>query len=202
MSAIGNVPPNNPMSHSIGPEDIIKFKADLASKSMEASSALVEKVYTARQSFYERLLVVDSATLSLLFTVVGLIANLSQHRSFRSSDATYLIWACWLLIASAVACLAHNYFNKEYLSTAGSSKVLAAWNASRELISSYQTAAGEEPEPSTNKLSEESERLWKQAEVIEKICDYVGLAAQGLTIIAYSLLALTIGHFLTNLAAA
>jgi hypothetical protein len=202
MSTTGNVPPDNPMPHSIAPDAVLKLMGDVVSKNMEASSALVEKVYTARQSFYERLLVVDSATLSLVFTVVGLVANLSQHHSFRSSDASFMIWACWLLIASAVACLVHNYFNKDYLTSAGSSKMLAAWDASRELISCYQTAAGEEPYPSTNKLSEESEQLWKQAEVIEKICDYVGLAAQVLTIIAYSLLALTIGHLLTNLAAA
>ncbi len=202
MSTTGNVPPNDPMSHSLGAEAVMKVMADVASKNMEASSALVEKVYTARQSFYERLLVVDSATLSLLFTVVGLIANLSQHHSFRSSDASYLIWACWLLIASAVACLVHNYFNKEYLVAAGSSKTIAGWNVSRELLSSYMTAAGGEADPPNKNLVQEADQLWQKAEVLEKICDYVGLVAQVLTIIAYGLLALTIGHFLSNLAAA
>jgi hypothetical protein len=91
-----------------GPEDFLKQRKD----------TLVVETHKATIAYFDRLLLVNSGTLSLIVTVCGASLLTSQHpMALEPWLRQRIVVGCYLLVASVFLCLLHNYLKLPGMST-------------------------------------------------------------------------------------
>ena len=128
---------------------------------------LMIETHKATVAYFDRLLLVNSGTLSLIVTVVGASLLASQH------PLTLDVWlkqrivvGCYLLASSVFLCLLHNYLKLPGMST------------------------------SLLHLLYKGQEIGRWAKRIAYFCTIVGIAAGLMTVAAYVLLVMALGALL------
>ena len=89
--------------------EFTKEKDDLVSAFGTLDPMAVEQ-FKARQGFFEHLMLLNGATLSLIITATGVLAY--QHpATIRPEVAHHVVVGCWWLITAVVLSLVHNHLN-------------------------------------------------------------------------------------------
>jgi hypothetical protein len=166
-----------------GPNDDRDQQSNLMQKHIALVNGSVLELHRARCSFYDRLILLDGGTLTLLVTGVSALVA-SKH---YVQEPHRLMWGCWLLIASIVACLIHNHSNINSL--------ILAFNSNRELsllidLNSRNQANLVEYtrlllQPKKIPTTESINKSRARAIYVEWVSNIVGLSAQLMTVLAY-----------------
>ncbi len=152
-------------------------------------SGLVEfssQVFSARQGFYEKLILLDGATLTLLFTVIGGLSHSAITKEVLARVGEPLFIGCWLFILSIMLSLLHNHLNIATLIHMSSSVKRTSVHGSLLLLRASMMGAGMankmEALPDTDP---DAQKALKQGAITENICKWVGTIAQASTIFGY-----------------
>ncbi len=152
-------------------------------------SALKEfsvQAFTARQSFYEKLVLLDGATLTLLFTAVGGLsrANLATAALARVSEILFI--GCWLFIVSIVLSLLHNYVNIATLIHMNSSATRLTLHGRRVLLrDAFRRSGTASPLDNLPSADPEADKDLKKGTTTETLTRWFGIAAQACTTFGY-----------------
>lgn len=152
---------------------------------MERLGEFVGQVFQARQGFYEKLMILNGATLTLLFSAMtGFGATASPvHRAELYSR---LLSGCWMLVASIICCLLHNFINIAYFVHSSAHILLGNMHNTRvRFYSALKRGGFVSDEPDLPPESPEANKSEKNATRTERFCRWIGVVAQGLTIAAY-----------------
>lgn len=94
--------------------DSVKEQLDKMHSTVEGLDSLVSKAFESRQTYYEKLTLLNSATLTLLFSAMGLLAK-GASPAIKTQIAWPVFAGCWMLVVSIIICIVHNYINLYYL---------------------------------------------------------------------------------------
>ncbi len=144
------------------------------------------QVFSARQGFYEKLILLNGATLTLLFTVIGGVSHSAITMDALNSVANLLFVGCWLFILSIMLSLLHNHLNIATLIHMSSSVKWASVQGSRALLRMSMMSAGIASSMEAIPIPDpEAQKALKRGAITENICKWVGTAAQASTILGY-----------------
>lgn len=164
--------------------DSVREQVDKMYAAVAELDSFVSKIFESRQAYYEKLTLLNGATLTLLFSAMGLVAKASS-----TTMKAQIIWpvfaGCWMLIASIVLCILHNYINLYYLFHGNASVFAFSVNATRRRLRNALMSAGVSVEATELGAPEEPSVHQRYISRNEKLCQVLGILAQGLTIAAY-----------------
>ena len=87
-------------------ERIEKLRQELS-----GAQEITSLAFAARQGFYEKLILLDGVTLTLLFTVIGGLSHSATPKETLVRVGHWLFIGCWLFILSVMMSLLHNHLN-------------------------------------------------------------------------------------------
>lgn len=154
----------------------------------ELSSLLdfTTQAFTARQGFYEKLILLNGATLTLLFTVIGGLSHATLTKATLARVGDQLFIGCWLLILSIMFSLLHNHLNIAYLIHMSGSIRKTSVHQRRILLRLSLQGANDgrklEELPPDNA---DAAKDLKKGTRTESLCRWIGVASQALTIFGY-----------------
>lgn len=166
------------------PVDEVIERVDQMLSQLSGLHDFLKDVFEARQAFYEKLILLDGATLTLLFTVVGGLAHASLTNEILKKTGQHLFIGCWFLILSIILSLAHNQLNMATLIHMRGGVALLSARGSRVLLNIALRRAGHEVE-SLGAVDPEAQKATKRGSSTENWCRWIGVVAQTLTIFAY-----------------
>jgi hypothetical protein len=165
-------------------EQLEKMASHLAGLQEFAAQA-----FAARQGFYEKLILLDGATLTLLFTVIGGLSHSAITKESLARVGLRLFISCWLFVASIMLSLLHNHLNIATLIHMSSSLKRASFHANKWQFRFAMQRAGLGEKLETLPLADpDAEKDLKKGTTTENICRWVGFSAQALTICGYVVL--------------
>jgi hypothetical protein len=155
---------------------------------LDMAHLFVEKVHEHRQSYYEKLILLDSANLTVLLTAISSIASSGRGRSLFDQQSHRLSVGLWMLIASIICCLLHNQLNNAFFIHASSQRLITSLTSSRDLLARAAVLGGLDlglPPLPANLGKEKVDKATRSMTFAEKGSLILGACAQILTIWAY-----------------
>ncbi|MDR3799785.1 MAG: hypothetical protein P4K93_16665 [Terracidiphilus sp.] len=150
---------------------------------------LTSQVFTARQGFYEKLILLDGATLTLLFTVVGGLSHSAITMDTLDKLGRQIFIGCWLFILSIMLSLLHNHLNIANLVHLSSWVKRTSVHGNLRLFGISVRRAGVPNEfeglPDTDP---EAAKSLRRGTATENLCRWIGVLAQAMTISGYIVL--------------
>lgn len=147
---------------------------------------VASQAFAARQGFYEKLMLLDGATLTLLFTVIGGLSHSGTSKETLVRIGNQLFIGSWLFIVSIMLSLLHNHVNISYLIHMTNSIKRTSLHGSQAMLRMSMKSAGIENElAALPDADPEIQKALKKGTFTEKICIWTGLVAQALTILGY-----------------
>lgn len=135
----------------------------------QRKDTLMIETHKATVAYFDRLLLINSGTLSLIVTVGGASLLTSQHPVTLDAWSRHrLLVGCYLLASSVFLCLLHNYLKLPGMST------------------------------SLLYLLDKGQEMGRWMKRIAYFCAVVGILAGFLTVAAYVLLVMALGALLTR----
>jgi hypothetical protein len=164
--------------------DSVREQVDKMYATVAGLDSFVSKIFESRQAYYEKLTLLNGATLTLLFSAMGLLAKSSSPT--MKAQITWPVFAgCWMLIASIILCIVHNYINLYYLFHGNASVFAFSVNATRRRLRNALISVGASLNDGEWVDSGKSAIHSKGVSLTERLCYILGILAQGLTIAAY-----------------
>lgn len=167
------------------PREVMEQIEKLLSE-VSAVKDFATQAFTARQGFYEKLVLLNGATLTLFFTVTGGLSHAALNRGTLERVSGSLFIGCWLFILSIMLSLLHNHLNIATLIHMSGSLTRTAAHGRRVLLgvslrgvgiaSKFDGLPAEDPE-AANDL--------KKGKMTENAIRWIGPAAQAATIFGY-----------------
>ncbi len=147
---------------------------------------ITSQAFAARQGFYEKLILLDGATLTLLFSVIGGISHSAITKEALDKVGQELFIGCWLFILSIMVSILHNHLNIATLIHMTSAAVRTSVHGSHALLRISMKKAGITDESETIQAADpEVQKDLKKGAVTENLCRWVGTVAQAATIFGY-----------------
>ncbi len=178
-------------------EQFEKFLLQITTGLQEITS----QAFAARQGFYEKLILLNGATLTLLFTVIGGLSHAAITKEALNQVGLSLFIGCWLFIVSIMLSLLHNHLNiATLIHMTSSAKRMSIHGSLLMLGMSMQSAGiteGLTVDPSGDL---EAPKDLKKGATTEKMCQWIGVVAQALTIMGYVALVMSLQTVIRALA--
>jgi hypothetical protein len=159
------------------------------------------KLYGPKTSFYEKLMLLDSATLTLLFTVVSGVANQVHRNNIPVVGIVYFKVGCWMLAVSIICCLMHNYLNIAAMKSFFQFKLGTRIRMLVSRINRAVEALGHEQviPMSTDQANKENKKFSRRSKLLEYCCHCVGFVAQIATVTAFVCLVIFINSNISSI---
>jgi|ERR1700728_891282 len=164
--------------------DSVKEQVDKLHSTVEGLDAFVSRVFESHQAYYEKLTLLNGATLTLLFSAMGLLAKGSSP-VIKAQIASPVFAGCWMLVVSIIICILHNYINLYYLFHGNASVIAFSINSRRHRARIALIRAGASLDDGDWADSGKSAIHSKGTSLTERLCWILGILAQALTISAY-----------------
>lgn len=164
--------------------DSVQDQAEKMHSAMEGLNSFVSRIFESRQAYYEKLTLLNGATLTLLFSAMGLLAR-GASTAVKAQMTSHVFTGCWMLVVSIVLCIAHNYINLSFLFHGNVSVFRTSFNLRRLRMRNALIKAGFSAPDEVFGPSKEAEIHRRVVGRTENLCKLLGILAQGLTIAAY-----------------
>lgn len=164
--------------------DSVREQMDKMQATVAGLDSFVSKVFESRQAYYEKLTLLNGATLTLLFSAMGLVAKGSSP-IMKAQIIGPVFSGCWMLIASIILCIVHNYINLYFLFHGNASVFAFSVSATRRRLRKALMNAGASLNDTELEAPESPKAHPKYLSRTEKMCHVLGVLAQALTIAAY-----------------
>lgn len=153
---------------------------------ISGAQEIASQAFSARQGYFEKLILLNGATLTLLFTVIGGLSHANVSKETLVSVGHLLFIACWLFIVSIMLSLLHNHVNISYLLYMTAHVKRSSLHASHlMLMASLKSADLNNELEVLPETDPEAEKAMKKGAASEKLCRWIGFGAQTLTILGY-----------------
>jgi hypothetical protein len=164
--------------------DSVQDQAEKMHAALEGLDSFVSKIFESRQAYYEKLTLLNGATLTLLFSAMGLLAK-GASPVIRAQIVWPVFSGCWMLVVSIIICIVHNYINLYFLLHGNAWVFRFSFDMRRLRVRSAVVKAGFLPPDGIFGESKEADKHKTNIGRTETLCKVLGIVAQALTISAY-----------------
>lgn len=164
--------------------DSVQEQAEKMHAALERLDSFVIKIFESRQAYYEKLTLLNGATLTLLFSAMGLLAK-GANPAIRAQITFPVFAGCWMLVVSIIICIIHNYINLYFLFHGNAWVFRFSFDMRRLRMRNAVTKAGLSAPDDIFGDSKEAEGHKANIGRTDTLCKVLGILAQALTISAY-----------------
>lgn len=158
----------------------------ILSKIIDGMQEITSQAFAARQGFYEKLILLNGATLTLMFTVISGISHSTISKEILNQVGLQLFIGCWLFVVSIMLSLLHNHLNIQTLIHMTSSVKRMSLNGNLLILRMTLQSAGIKEKFSASAMDDTAAANdFKKGAATEHMCRWSGVVAQAMTIIGY-----------------
>jgi len=162
---------------------------------------IASQVFSARQGFYEKLILLNGATITLLFTVIGGLSHSAISKGALNKLGLDLFVGCCLFVLSIMLSLLHNHLNiATLIHMTGHIKRTSFHGGLRLLTISIRRGRGPNVLEDLPESDPEAANDLRKGTVSENWCRWVGVLAQTMTICGYVTLVVSLRTVIQALA--
>lgn len=164
------------------------------------SQEIATQAFSARQGYFEKLILLNGATLTLMSTVIGGFSHSTIAKEMLVRVGYLFFIGCWLFIASIMLSLLHNHVNISYLLHMTAHIKRTSLHATNLMLrASLRGEEAYDEMPALPETDPEAEKALIEGTKSEKLCRWIGLGAQSLTILGYVALVISLQTFIQAL---